>query len=367
METSADLHGADLMRSLRRENPDLDFLGIGGELMRAEGLECVGRAEELSAMGISEVLGLLPRVFGLLRRIKHILRQRQPSCLVLLDAPDFHFRVAKMATGLGIPVYYYISPQVWAWRKGRVRFIRRHVRRMLCILPFEPPFYARHGVRADFVGHPLLGYVNEPPSPAQPALPDRIAVLPGSRKMEVRKLLPEFAAAARILHKKFPGLQFHLIRAPGMDNEELTAHWPEEVPLSICPFEERYERIRSSVLALTASGTASLECGLLGTPAIVAYKLSGISYAVAWLFVDVPWISLPNLVLQREVFPEFIQSRAEGSLLAAQATAWLRDPAELERVRGELGTLRETLGQNQAAVESARIILGDLPAPKETE
>ncbi|MCF8085936.1 MAG: lipid-A-disaccharide synthase [Desulfohalobiaceae bacterium] len=365
-ETSADLHGADLMRSMRHRDPDLVFLGIGGELMRGEGLESAGRAEELSAMGISEVLGLLPRVLALYRRIKRILLERPPRCLVLLDAPDFHFRVAKMASRLGIPVYYYISPQVWAWRKGRVAFIREHVRRMLCILPFEQAFYAGHNVQADFVGHPLVQYITpRQPSSEQPASARRIAVLPGSRKMEIRRLLPQFAAACRTLQQRFPDLEFHLIRAPGVEDEELTAHWPQEIPLSICPFRERYERIRSCSLALTTSGTASLECGLLTTPAIIAYKLSALSYAVAWLAVDVPWISLPNLVLEREVFPEFVQSRARADLLAEQAASWLRDPAELQRIRNELRTLRQELGQKHAAEESARIILGDMQSREE--
>lgn len=361
VETSADLHGADLMRSLRRDDPWLSFLGIGGELMRDEGLECIGYAEELSAMGISEVLGLIPRVLALYRRIKRILIQRRPRCLILLDAPDFHFRVAKMASRLGIPVFYYISPQVWAWRKGRVAFIRKHVRRMLCILPFEQAFYAEHNVGADFVGHPLVQYIDPGISlSAAPATGKRVAVLPGSRKMEIRKLLPEFAGACQILWRQFPDIDFHLIQAPGVSEEELTAHWPREVPVSICPFSERYERIRSCTMALTTSGTASLECGLLTTPAIIAYKLSWLSYGVAWLAVDVPWISLPNLVLQRTVFPEFLQSRARADLLAEQAASWLQNQAELERIRGELRTLRDELGQKRAAEESARIIRGTL-------
>ena len=359
-ETSADLHGADLMRFLRQKDPRLNFVGVGGELMRQEGLECIGRAEDLSSMGISDVLGLLPRVFALYRRIKRILRERPPLCLILLDAPDFHFRVAKMASGLDIPVYYYISPQVWAWRKGRVAFIQKHVRRMLCILPFEQDFYAQHGVTADFVGHPLVHYIDSGPQDRDPPRQGRIAVLPGSRGMEVRRLLPPFAGAARILLQRFPDLEFHLIQAPSVAKEELLAHWHKEVPLEICPFRERYERIRSCALALTTSGTSSLECGLLGTPALVAYKISGLSYAVARLTVGVPWIGLPNLVLQREVFPEFIQSRARADLLADRAAEWLRDPDELQRIRADLGTLRLKLGQKRAAQESARIVLEDI-------
>jgi lipid-A-disaccharide synthase len=355
-ETSADLHGADLIRSLRLRDPDLAFLGIGGALMRGEGLESVGRAEDLSAMGITDVLGLIPRVLTLYSRIKRILIERRPSCLVLIDAPDFHFRVAKMASKLGIPVYYYISPQLWAWRKGRVAFIRKHVRRMLCILPFEQEFYARHHVAAEFVGHPLVEYIDAGLPHSGEASTRDIALLPGSRKMEVRRLLPAFAGACRILHQEFPDLRYHLIQAPGVSDEELTAHWPDEIPVSICPFSERYPRIKSCSLALTTSGTSSLECGLLGTPALVAYRISGLSYAVAWLTVDVPWISLPNLVLQRTVFPEFVQSRARADFLAEQAAEWLRDPDELRRIREELLRLREELGQKHAAEESARII-----------
>ncbi|MEF8889657.1 MAG: lipid-A-disaccharide synthase [Desulfohalobiaceae bacterium] len=364
-ETSADLHGADLIRSLRQRDSGLEFWGIGGELMREEGLESMDRAEDLSAVGISEAFGLLFRFLTLFRRIKRLIRECPPRCLILLDAPDFHFRVAKMASKLGIPVYYYISPQVWAWRKGRVAFIRKHIRRMLFILPFEQTFYARLGVEADFVGHPLLQYIDPCPSEEQSARPRRIAILPGSRKMEIRRLLPEFAGAAWELQQRFPDLEFHLIQAPGVASQELTAHWPQGLPVRICPFRERYERIRACDFALATSGTASLECGLLTTPAIVAYKLSGLSYAVARLAGDVPWISLPNLVLQREVFPEFIQSRARAELLAEQAAGWLDNPGKLELVREELLNLREELGQKHAAEESARIIFEDLHSWKE--
>ena len=357
VETSADLHGADLMRSLRRDDPELSFLGIGGELMRSQGLESVGRAEDLSAMGISDVVGLIPRALALYRRIKHILRQDPPQCLILIDAPDFHFRVAKMASKLGIPVLYYISPQIWAWRKGRVAFIQKHVRRMLCILPFEQAFYAEHNVQADFVGHPLVQYIAPPRRQSELSASGRhIALLPGSRKMEVRRLLPQFAGACRILWREFPDLTFHLIQAPGVADAELYAHWPREIPVSICPFEDRYQRMGSCSFVLTTSGTSSLECALLETPALVAYKISALSYMVARMTVDVPWISLPNLVLQRTVFPEFIQSRARADLLAEQAASWLRDPEELRRIRGELRSLREKLGQKRAAEESARII-----------
>lgn len=361
VETSADLHGADLMLALQEYDSSLSFSGIGGVRMREQGLQPLARSEDLSVMGISEVLWLIPRILSLQGQAKRTFRLTPPDCLVLIDAPDFHFPLAKAASKLNIPVYYYISPQVWAWRKRRIRFMQRYIRRMLCILPFEEEFYRSHNVRASFVGHPLIRQLQAQLSKKGTSVqPERISVLPGSRKMEIKKLGMAFARAAELLYHRFPWLEFNLVQAPGISREELLAGWPEEVPATICPFQERYDRIQSSVLALTASGTASLECALLGTPAIVAYRVSGLSYSVARLAVDVPYISLPNLILNKMIFPEFIQSRARGELIAKQAEEWLTSDRELNRIRGDLSRLRSILGSSDAPGESARIIWSEM-------
>jgi lipid-A-disaccharide synthase len=362
-ELSGDMHGALLLEALRRLDPELAFVGMGGPGMRGAGLTALYRVEDLSVMGITEVIGQLPRILRMLSGIKKDLARLRPAAVVVIDAPDFSFRVIKQARALGIPVYYYISPKVWAWRPGRANFIRDNVRRLISILPFEQEFYRRYGMDIDYVGNPLVDIVN--PAALQSISPedDLIGFLPGSRNREITALLPAFGGAAHILRRRLPGLRFACARAPGLDEATLRALWPEDVPVEFIAPEERWGFMRRCRMLIAASGTVALESAILGTPTLVTYKVSRLSFLVGRLLVKVPYISLPNLILGRQVFPELLQERCDAAPLADAALAWLLpkdgiDP--LEAVRRDLGQVRGLLGEPGAADRAAGIIARDL-------
>ena len=359
-ETSGDIHGANLIGSLADLSEDYQFVGIGGPEMRSKEFSALIRSEELSVMGFTEVLGMLPKILGILRRNKQLLRAYMPRCIILIDAPDYHFRIAKIASKLGIPVYYYISPQIWAWRKRRVYFMRKYVQKILCIIPFEKEFYASYGIDVEFVGHPLLQYMDLPSLDSISGSKRTIAILPGSRKKEITSLLPHFAEAAGIIKENFPDTEFYLIRSPHIEKGLLENLWPRDLPCYIIRFSERYQAIRECTAVITASGTASLECAILNIPTIVAYKLSWISYQLGKLVVDVPYISLPNLIQKKRVFPEFIQSDVNAEKLASQVLEWLNNPSEMQEIKKELLNIRQMLGKVTASHTAAEIILRDI-------
>ncbi len=369
-EASGDLHGALLAEKLRERAPDVDLVGMAGPAMREAGVKPLFRVEALSVMGLTEVFGHLPKILGLLRGIKRELRVQRPDALVCIDAQAFNFRVINMARALDIPVYYYISPKLWAWRPGRAKFIRDNVRRMLCILPFEKEFYRQYGLEVDYVGNPLLDGIDWPSLNNIQRDTRRIGILPGSRKKEIRPLLPQFGQAARLLLQKHPSLQFDLIQAPGIDKQMLLDLWPADVPVNLHPPSQRYQRIRASNFVIAASGTVTLECALLGTPAIVAYKLSALTFGLAKHFIHVRYISLPNLILDKGVLPEMLQEQADAEPLARLALSWLDDTALLEEKRRDLARLHSLLGRRGAPLRAADIILADLegrPVPSGVE
>lgn len=365
-ELSGDLHGALLLQELRRRAPDLRFAGMGGVHMEKAGLDCRFRVEQLSVMGITEVIGKLPEVFRILRGIKKALAELKPEAVIVIDAPDFHFRVIRAARELGIPVYYYISPKIWAWREKRAFFIRDNVRRLLSILPFEVEFYRRFGMDIDYVGNPLVDAVNYPALQSTPPEDGLIGLLPGSRMKEIRSLLPEFGGAARILRSRLPHLRFVCMTAPGLDPELPRSLWPEDVPATFVEPEDRYAFMRRCQMLIAASGTVTLESAIAGTPTIIAYKVSPLSYAVARCLVKVPFIGLPNLILGRSVFPELLQSACDAAPLADAALAWLlpkQGEDALARVRQKLDEVRRRLGEAGAPGRAADLILSDLALP----
>ena len=338
-EPSGDLHAALLADALRERCPGVQLSGMGGPAMEAQQVSLRLRMEGLSVMGVSEVFAYLPRIFGMWRTIRRELARSKPDAVVLVDSPDFHFRVARMASSLGIPVYYYISPQVWAWRQGRVEFLKRHVRRMFCILPFEQEFYRSRGMSAEFVGHPLVEELLRPEILDIEPRTGRIGILPGSRKAEIERMMPIFALAAKTLREENPELEFCVVKAPSVSEDLIRSHCPPDLPLRFIESGERYATMRSCAMILAASGTATLECALLQIPTIVAYRFSRISFLVGVWLVRVPAISLANLILRRPVLPEFLQNQARPETIAAQARGWLADPEQMRRVRQELARL----------------------------
>lgn len=357
-EASGDMHGAKLISYMSLKAPHLSFRGMGGSEMRKTVFQAEIEAEQLSIVGFTEVFEFLPYILRTLKMIKRRLQIIKPLAVILIDSPDFNFRIARIAKKLNIPVYYYISPQVWAWRKGRVRFLRKYVDEIFCILPFEGPFFQKHGVRAQFVGHPLqddlYGYQNRKTEDKS------VVLLPGSREKEVKSLLPCFAQAASILTAYDPQIHFKLIKASQIAKSSIHKFWPEHLPLSIYPSSERYALISSSQFAICASGTITLETSLLGVPTLVSYKLSLLSYLLGRLLIKVPYISLTNLILNKQVLPEFIQKQVTGANLANHIIFWLQNPAEQAKTRQQLALLREKLGPSGASQKTGDLILEKL-------
>lgn len=335
--------------------------------------------QQLSVMGGTEVLAALPRIFAILRNIKKDWQRNRPDALILVDAPDFNFRLARMAYKFGIPVYYYISPKIWAWRSSRANFLKKYTRKVFCILPFEPQFYARYGLnvaqpgsqpntpgvaytvkeQAPYVGNPLVAAMNLPYLDTLPTMPGRIGIMPGSRKKEITSLLPLFAKASEIMASQVPQLSFHCIQAPGITRQFLEAHWPSSLPLRIEAPQNRYAFMKSCEVILAASGTATLECALAGTPTVVAYKLSPVSGFLARLVLNVEFVSLPNLILGQEVFPELLQKNAKADLIAENARTWLQNEQARLACKQELKKLRVLLGTGNAPQTAALSFLQD--------
>ena len=366
-EISGDMHGAALLRELSGLCPELKAYGMGGEALQAAGQKNLFHIRSLSVMGVTEIFGALPRIARILRQTRKALTQLAIDAVVLVDAPSFNFRVGAIAQSLGIPVYYHIPPKVWASRPERVQILKRIARKLFCIFPFEEAFYRQHGLgpeHAIFVGNPLVDMIAEAQLEQVAVHPGRIGLMPGSRRSEIRSLMPEFAAAARLVAATQPDLEFVCIKAPGADEGELLALWQQgagpELPCLFTPPESRYAVIKSCVALMQASGTATLEAALIGTPGLIAYRVSKLSEIVMRRFIRVPYIGLPNLILGREVLPECLQEQARGEHLAKRLSAWLTQPHSLEAVRGELARIQSLCGPPGSAGRAAGLLLEDL-------
>lgn len=360
-ETSGDFHGAHLVSAMQKRDPELRFFGIGGERLKSAGVEIRVDAHELSVVGITEAVSRLPKVFSAVNVLKAGFDREQPELLILIDFPDFNLHIAKEAKKRGIPVLYYISPQIWAWRSGRIRTIRRNVDRMAVILPFEAEYYQRRNVPATFVGHPLLDYYQEPASgpSGDPEKTQAVGLLPGSRRSEIEKNLPVMLAAAVRIHAAVPGLRFLVSVAPG-----IKAHWVEEWTrpyLPLMEIEPAAGEVRAvfekSSLVLAASGTITLEAAIFGVPMIILYRVSPISYYLGRALVNVPHIGLANLISGERVVPELIQKAANPADIAREAILLLRNPERLERMREKLRAVRHLLGTPGAAERTADMAL----------
>lgn len=359
-ELSGDMQGAALLAALRAQNPTLEAVGMGGPLLAAAGQQNLLRVEDLSVMGIAEVLSALPRALRMLARIRTHLACLRPKVVILVDAPEFNFRVARIAHSLGIPVVYFIPPKVWAWRTRRVRFLRTYIRKLYCILPFEPDFYAKHHLTVEYVGNPLVDMVDYPSIASIEALPHRVGLMPGSRKKEISALLPLFGQTAKNLLAQYPHLHFHCLRAPNMDEDYLRALWPSDVPIVFEKPDNRYAFMRTCRCLLAASGTATLETALAGVPTVVAYKVAPFSALCARFLLKTPFVSLPNLIINREVFPELLQDRATPELMTRHLSILLTDNAAHAAVCAQLDCVRQLCGEPGSAQRAAQTLLRDV-------
>ena len=361
-EASGDLYGAHLARTLREMAPEVSFYGIGGVKMEEAGVEILYGCEELAVVGITEALSKGLQVWKAYRALRRSLSERRPSVAVLIDYPGFNLPLAKALKGAGIPVLYYVSPQVWAWRPGRARKMAERVDRLAVILPFEVEFYRSYGVKAHFVGHPLCDLLEG--SPAGPVARAHlgyseeetvIAILPGSRSTEVRRLLGPMLEAARILRHSVPQSRFPLALAPTLREDDLPRREPW---LEV--FEGRtWEVMAASDVMMVASGTATLEGALLGVPMVILYKVNPISYLLGRMMVNVRHIGLPNLLAGREVVPELIQGAATPWRIAEEVAALLGKRRRQE-VKAALEEIKGTLkgGASRRVAEMALELMG---------
>jgi lipid-A-disaccharide synthase len=361
-EASGDLHGAGLVRALLRRAPDIEVFGAGGERLARAGMRVILDIGRLAGMGFTELAGSLKRLWRSYRLLRAALRDERPNLLILVDFPEFNLRLAAAAKKRRVPVLYYISPQVWAWRKGRVRQIARRVDRLAVVFPFEANLYEEAGVKATFVGHPLLDVVR--PADSRAAMltrhglgPERetIVLLPGSRPREVSSHLPVMLKAAERLARD-RAVQFIVVRATTVPHDVLTkalAGFSAKVAIAA----DAYSAIDAGDLVWTASGTATLETALLRKPMVVVYKLSWLTYGLARLLVRVNHIGMVNIVAGERVVPELIQSEFTAERLVGETVKILRDEGLRREIVSKLEKVRERLGAPGAADRVAEIAL----------
>lgn len=363
-EPSGDLHGANLTKALKKLEPQLQIWGTGGRLMREAGVQIHYPLADFPVLGFVEVfvqLGKLKRIFRSL--LKSADRDR-PDLAILIDYPGFNLRFARELKKKGIPIIYYISPQVWAWAPKRIEIIKRLVDKMVVIFKFEEDLYKKSGIDATFVGHPLIDVV-KPSMSRLEALKDfhlsphkkTIALLPGSREIELNKLLPIMLKAAKIIQRELSQVQFILSKTPAFDEETFQEKLKEfEIPISLVN-GRTYDVINSCDLALVASGTATLETAILQKPMLIIYKLSTLSYLLLRPIIKIPYIGLVNIVAGRKIVPEYVQFKARADRIAREAIAILQSNQRMGSIRTELSKVREKLGQPGASISTARLIL----------
>jgi lipid-A-disaccharide synthase len=360
-EPSGDFYAAELVDALERRWPECRFFGCAGPHLRERGVRPVIRTEDLAVVGIVEVVGHLPRIWRRYRELVAAARAERPDLAILTDSPDFHFRVARRLKALGIPVAYLVAPQVWAWRKGRVKVMRRIIDRLLCIFPFEKEFFENHGVPVAFIGHPLASRVRPKLSREEffrkhnlPADRPLIAILPGSRRSEALRHVPELRRAAEILSRERK-LSFLLPASPVCGAAFF------EGPLAGSPIRaiegEAWDVMAHCDVALAASGTVTVEAALLGAPLVTFYRVTPVSWAIGKLMVNVPFYSMVNLIAGKKIVPELMQDEMTGERLAEEAGRLLNDSDFRGTMKEELARVAARLaGEGDAIARAAQEI-----------
>ncbi len=369
-EVSGDMYGALMVRGIRELAPGTRFIGIGGDAMAEAGVELQVHINDLSVMGIWEVIRDAGRLRQILNRARELLRRSKPDGLILIDFYRFNIELAREAKGLGIPVVYYVAPKLWVWGKGRIRYLKKYVDRILAIFPFEEEFFRHQGMPVSYVGNPLAQILEESFTGRQPSIEREdgktvISLLPGSRMSEVRHLLPPFLKAAQLLDRRLGGNAKFYLPLPQTIPRSLVDDMLEEVDIEVEVMAGRSrEVLRVSDLSLVASGTATLEAFLLGTPQVVAYKASWLSYFIGSKIIRIKRFSLPNILTGRDVVEEFLQGDATPERLSGAAWKILKDggPALEEYLRAgqELSaTLKSGTASRLAARNAMDVILGE--------
>ncbi len=366
-EASGDLHGADLTRALVTLDPEVTVVGMGGEQMRRAGVRLLIDAGDLAPVGVTDVLPRLSALWRAFWQLRRSLGAEHPNLLLLIDFPDFNMLLARASRRIGIPVLYYVSPQVWAWRRGRIRTLKRLVEKMLVIFPFEEALYREAGVPVAFVGHPMLDRLCEVPSreEARRGLgcgeSDLIVgLLPGSREGEVRQQLPVLKESVAHIARTAPEIQYLLAVAGSLPQRLVETLLQGSNSRIRLVQGQTYQVMRAADLLITASGTATLEAGLLGTPMIIVYRVSQITWWVGRLLVDVPFVGMVNLVSGTQVVPELLQRDFTPERVAKTALELLHSPGGLGAIRQRLQEVRGRLGEEGASLRAAQEVLKTL-------
>ena len=364
-EASGDLHGANLAREIWKQDPGIAIYGVGSKQMQGAGVRMLADAKEILVVGITEVLTHIGVIYRVYAALKRFLKHERPDLLVLIDFPDFNIMLGKAAQRLGIPVLYYISPQVWVWRKGRIKTIARLVKAMIVVFPFEVPLYEKAGVDVRFVGHPLTDVVQSDLNKAQAksvlgldASLRTIALLPGSRQSELTHLLPDMLAAAKILSSRFQDLQFILPVAPTLEKSFVNT-FVEQCGVSVRVVEGRvYDVLRASDAAIVTSGTATLETGLMAIPMVIIYRISALSHFIISRLVhaEVKHVGLVNIVADERLVPELIQEELTPQHMADAVGRMLIDPVYYDQIRDGLERVRKRLGDAGASARAAAVV-----------
>ncbi|MGE0920268.1 lipid-A-disaccharide synthase [Trichlorobacter lovleyi] len=363
-EASGDIYGAGLVRAVQAADPAFSFFGIGGPRMREAGCETLVDSADMAVVGLVEVLKHFDVIAAAFLKLKKILLEDPPDLLILIDYPGFNLRLGKVAKKAGVKVLYYISPQIWAWRQGRVKKIKRLVDHMAVILPFEVPFYEQAGVPVSFVGHPMADLVEVSLTRDQAATSfgldtsrQIVGLFPGSRRSEVSRLLPTILEAARLLQQRLPGLQFVLPLASTLSDDDL-APWLEGCELPITVTRDRiHDLMRACDAVISVSGTVTLEIALVGTSLVIIYKLSPLTFQLAKRLVKVEHIGLCNIVAGETVARELIQEEASPEQIAGEIERLLRDAEYNAAFRERLTHVRERLGGGGADRRMAGLVL----------
>ena len=370
-EASGELYGAGLIQALRRRVPELECFGVGGERMRAAGCDTVVDARALSVVGITEIVAHLPRIYREYRRLLHAADERKPDAAIVIDSPAFNFKVARAMHQRGVPVIYYVCPQLWAWREGRVRRFHQWIKKALVIFPFEEKWYRDRGVDAEYVGHPLADL--PPPSVSREELAARygldparqwVALLPGSRKKEIAMNLPALLAGAGRVQGEY---DFILPAASTVEREWLEGR-TRNSGIKLTVVEGAYAALRHARAAVVASGTATVEAALAGTPMVVVYRVSALTWALGHHLLKVPYVAMPNLIAGEQVVPELIQSDFTPEKVAAKLGEILTEGPAREKMKGALAgvsaRLRPAGETGTAAERAAEAVLRALETPK---
>jgi lipid-A-disaccharide synthase len=367
-EASGEMYGAALLEALRKIAPEpIEAFGLGGERMRAAGCDTVVDAKDVAVVGIAEVVTHLPRIYGEFHKLLREADRRKPDVAVLIDFPDFHFRLAKQLHARGIPVVYYVSPQLWAWRRGRIKLVQRYVKKMLVIFPFEEQFYRDHGVQAEFTGHPLGELAIEVEQREQyaahyqldPAKP-WLALLPGSRRKEVQLILPTVLEAAKLLgpHYEYLLPVASTLNADWMRRQLLTIPGIPRVTLT----SDARQTLLQARAAVVASGTATVEAAVLGTPFVMVYRVAPLSWHLGRRLVKLTNFAMPNLIAGREIIRELVQKDFTAAHVAEEVLKLVEDGEHRSGVIRDLAEVRNHLqagrSSESAAERAGRAVLG---------